>query len=206
MANDLLTIGVAIEPNWPTIHWAVSASVELGRRLPLRFTLGFDRYPPHVTLYQASFRLDPESLVPSLQEIEWWPAYSTAVFGLGVFAESFVFADLQSSAELVAMHQSTVCALAPHRAQDEAPAARQGLTGLSVREAENVKQFGYPFCGDAFRPHITLGRAVSPVGREELDAILADLRPPGQTTFQRLMLYVGGPDGQCDRIVAKREF
>ncbi|MBI3305358.1 2'-5' RNA ligase family protein [Candidatus Parcubacteria bacterium] len=180
--------------------------MELGRRLPLRFTLGFERYPPHITLYQASFRLDPGSLGSHLQKIEWWPAYSVAVSGLEIFAESFIFADLQSSPELMAMHQSVVCALAPHRAQDEAPAARQSLTGLSIRETENIKQFGYPFCGDAFWPHITLGRTVSRVGRGELDAILAGCPPPRETTFQRLMLYVGGPDGQCDRIVAKREF
>ena len=88
----------------------------------------------------------------------------------------------------------------------EAIALDRDFTGYTYLEESNYRSYGYRYIGDAFRPHITLGKtsldseASLP---KQLTAAYKSQLEARQITFDRLVSYKAGPSGSLIEVIAE---
>ncbi|MDZ8104949.1 MAG: hypothetical protein RM338_04895 [Nostoc sp. DedQUE12a] len=158
-----MKIGVAMIPNTQMIQYLVDLQKEVISILPLQPLLGTKFNLPHVTLLQGRFkdninwvnliytladycREQKYSLEFKLSELEYqppgWYFLTTSPNFLFIEAHRFVFEELKNSMYLTE--------------QDR----QKDTMSYSILEKENYFKYGYRYIGNAFYPHITLGRSI----------------------------------------------
>lgn len=174
---------LALEPD-DAFAAEVLAFKERVRRL-----VGDQRYldhPPHMTLAMSVFRVEADVAAPIRALCRGLAAPAVTIGGWHVF-----------EADQLTGNHTLVCDVAPDgreplvRVQREAIAAaaprrdpvatrkcyEESWERLSAGERANVEQFGFPFVGPIWHPHVT----VASIRPDDWDAVWSDLAatPPG---------------------------
>ena len=202
----LVTYGIAVLPDAHAKHSIINMSTKIASIIPLRFQLGDSKNLPHLTLYQSVFDEEQtEELKKELDRISIPLFLFVSLFAfeprhIAIFSSSFIFLDVALNDNLYGVHYGTLERFRHLRAKNNAPA--QELRGLTEAEIENIRWYGSPFCRKEFRPHITLGRAESPISDEQLANIRSACCMPSPFMCPpELVLYRAGVDGECLEIL-----
>lgn len=125
--------------------------------------------------------------------------------GLSYQPRAWIFADLEKPRWLVDL-QRTALALSQAHIDLSSIGNRAG-DELTPAEVESYRTYGYRYVGDAFRPHITLGR--TPDRAENLAAGLAaefwSEFADSEVTFSSVVFYEAGESGVLARRLAERQ-
>lgn len=155
-------------------------------------------HPPHLTLYTAVFPsgvdlLGPVAVVadgllaPRVVMSQWHVFQSDQLTGRHTLVCDV---PAESQDPLRQIQRQVVEAIAPLR--DQAACLRryeEAWERLSSQEQESVRQFGFPFVGPGWRPHVTIA-SIRPDDWPRVEPLLAE-RPPGMTVrFGHLSTYL----------------
>jgi hypothetical protein len=172
----------------------------VGGGVGLEPSLNLNGNLPHVTVFQGSFS---DSLTPT--EALSGIAGSAADVGLrgelslsspGVTYQpiGWLFLALERPPLLEALQEATLAALAPHL-DGSAFAGDKDVSRFTDSERASYETYGYRYTGDAYSPHMTLGRAPEDVAVELVRTAQERVAVPKTWVFDRLSFYVMGPHG-----------
>lgn len=88
----------------------------------------------------------------------------------------------------------------------EAIAMNRDFTGYTDLEALNYRSYGYRYVGEAFRPHITLGKTSLDMDDSlpiQLTSAYKSQLEARRIAFDRLVSYKAGPSGSLIEIIAE---
>lgn len=134
--------------------------------------LGTDKNQPHITLYQGSF--DPGLQVDAVLQraCEFLTANRNSLLTLLNIVykpDSWYFLLVQRAAWLSELQQIFMKEIRHHiRARSN---VTKSLSGYTPSEIESFSEYGYRYVGSAFLPHVTLGRAPSPLPSSTLEKL-----------------------------------
>ncbi|WP_234425887.1 2'-5' RNA ligase family protein [Streptomyces kebangsaanensis] len=172
----------------------------VGADLALEPPLSEDGNLPHVTLFQGPFS---DSLAPT--EVLADIAASAAGLGLpgelplsspGVVYQptGWLFLALERPALLSALQESVVAVLDPYLDRTAFDTDKD-VSRFTDDERISYQKYGYRYVGDAYAPHMTLGRAPEAVALELVRTARERVEPTGTWIFDRLSFYVMGQHG-----------
>lgn len=167
--------------------------------------LGMDTNLPHMTILQC----------PYFPNAPHGDALRSIVerLSLGVSKSHFtsveyqhvgwVFADIASEAWLAELQSA--CLNATHQFIDlQQINAAENFLGYSEAEKKNYLDFGYRYVGSSFRPHVTLGRSISPEAitlPPELIEAFRDELGGATVVFNELVFYRAGEFGALSEVL-----
>lgn len=144
---------------------------------------------PHVTLYVGELSVDPAS------EVEFPPLEQVAfeVTGWEVFRDDTVTGNHTLACRLEGVglgdYQRRVAAtLAPYRNQPMIERFEDAYADLDEQRQENLEEYGYPFIGTGWIPHLTIA-SIDPGDFETVWTELEDEAPVGEFEFESLAVY-----------------
>ncbi|GMA60434.1 hypothetical protein NZD89_12555 [Alicyclobacillus fastidiosus] len=156
-----MKIGFAVIPNESLIDTLISFQVEMNSTIALEPKLGHTYNLPHITLIQGDFKdslkyIDVlydlqdylvgsmiETLVASVQEIFYQPV-------------GWYFVRIQKEPWLIHLHNHLFDIVKDDMLPGVVnPDKERWFTPL---ETQNTRKYGYRYIGEAYLPHITLGR------------------------------------------------
>jgi len=185
---------VALEPDD-----AFAAEV-LAFKARVRRLAGEQRYldhPPHLTLSMSVFRVEADVVAPLRRLSRGLAAPAVTIRGWHVF-----------EADRLTGHHTLVCDVAPDgrgplaRVQREAIAAAaprrdplatrqcydESWERFSADERANVEQFGFPFVGPIWHPHVTVA-SIRPDAWDAVWSELAATPPDARVRFPSLSIF-----------------
>ncbi|HUT93627.1 MAG TPA: 2'-5' RNA ligase family protein [Thermoguttaceae bacterium] len=154
-------------------------------------------HPPHLTLAMSVFRVEADVAGPIRELCRGLAAPAVTIRGWHVFeadqltGSHTLVCDVAPDAKepLARVQQEAIAAAAPRR---DRVATREcydeSWDRLSDEERANVEQFGFPFVGPIWHPHVT----VASVRPEDWDAVWLDLAgtpPEAIVRFSHLSIY-----------------
>ncbi len=169
--------------------------------------LGMDKNYPHVSLFQGEFShtFEPSRVLEALRSyvcnsearmrMSWRPVTYYPVEWL------FLLCDVTT--ELREAQRVVLGEVEPHLVADTVDSSR-GLDGLTVAERQSYLRYGYRYVGDAFLPHVTLGRVTEERASRAVAAAQAAVDAGLLSTPSRLgsgTVYIMGPDGAHESTV-----
>lgn len=185
--------------------------------------LGKDHNLPHVSIFQS--QLDATRLTNSLLDriVEDWPTgnRNSVVYGkvgrLYHQPVDWVFSEIGAAYE-----KSMPSSVAPWCADLQKHAiarlkniillseidGTKSFSGYSEQERKAYLRYGYRYVGDAFRPHVTLGRVAVPGTKypaAEVQSLYAKILSGKTITFDRLAFYIAGEFGALEKIIAVKD-
>ncbi len=194
-------LGVALLPRADHLRAAVRLQKDVGGDVPLEPPLRPDGNLPHVTVYQGPF-MDSFVAMEALERIgtsatDVGPHGEVALRGTGVVYQptGWLFLALERPPVLEALQETALAALAPHLDRASFDGTKD-LSRFTDNERASYQRYGYRYTGDAYAPHMTLGRAP-----EEVALDLVRTAPervvalPKEWVFDRLSVYVMGQHG-----------
>jgi hypothetical protein len=186
-------------------------SIRVSERLaPLgHFTLReLETAIPHLSLYMSPLRdADVTEVAERLKRIaSSIPSLTLSAMRYAQMPDGFVEIQYEPVPPLVRLQEVLLAAVNPLR--DGMPArtpsgipvveAMQAATGV---ERRNYETWGYPECGQEFRPHISFTRLQDPQRLIDFDGLPA--REAFCGVFSRLALCTMGPHGTCTAVVGE---
>ena len=205
--------GVALLPD-PAVTAAIVGFQHRNRSLIKGPLLGIQRNLPHMSILQCPFR--PATLTGDLLALVADEAISifdrvgadTNLTELYYQPVGWLFAGVSTGSwgrklqERTLFHMSSLI-------EREKIADRYPYSGYSDLERQNYIEYGYRYVGDAFRPHITVGR----VGRDHRgdgeslpDVLLSEFQhvmTSSPLTFGEIVFYKAGEYGALESVVAR---
>ncbi|MFF7263605.1 2'-5' RNA ligase family protein [Streptomyces sp. NPDC008159] len=193
-------LGVALLPRADHLRAAVRLQKDVGGDVALEPPLHPDGNLPHVTVFQGPFTdsLDPAEALKSI---------GTSAAGAGLRGEvalcsegvvyqptGWLFLALERPSLIEDLQKTALATLAPHLDR----AAFDGTKDLSRftdDERASFKKYGYRYTGDAYAPHMTLGRTSENVALDLVRTASQRVALPKEWVFDRLSLYVMGQHG-----------
>nr|WSX74363.1 hypothetical protein OH826_11070 [Streptomyces sp. NBC_00899]WSX79572.1 hypothetical protein OH826_40435 [Streptomyces sp. NBC_00899] len=160
---------------------------------------------PHATVYQGPFL---DSVVPGreldrIRTALTLPREIRLTFtGIVHQPVGWVFLSLERPPLLEKLQEVVLGALAPHldrRAFGES----EDTSGYADGERASHARYGYRYTGEAYAPHITLGRTGEDAARSLVRAADARASVPGSWVFDRLSFYVMGEHGAHAQTLAE---
>jgi 2'-5' RNA ligase len=198
-------LGVALLPCGEQIEAAVNLQRQVGAGRLLKPVLNPIGNLPHMTIYQGPLldSAEPEKIL-SLLKSEAGEEPSILASATSVFYQEtgWIFLGLERTLILQRL-QSKTMSLIEGCIDGSAINRDRNVSRYSDLERQNYYQYGYRYVGEAFMPHITIGRTSEELARE-LAFLAARSRLGEQTwTFDRLTFYEMGEDGAHASIVAE---
>ncbi|MFE5401814.1 2'-5' RNA ligase family protein [Streptomyces sp. NPDC056580] len=193
-------LGVALLPRADHLRAAVQLQRSVGGDVDLEPPLSTDGNLPHVTVFQGPFHdsLDPAETLAGINA-------SAADMGLpgeltlsspGVVYQptGWLFLALERPPLLMSLQESVVAALDSHLDRSAFDGDKD-VSRFTDSERISYQKYGYRYVGDAYAPHMTLGRAPEAVARELVRTTPKRVSLPGAWVFDRLSFYVMGQHG-----------
>ncbi|MEV5603166.1 hypothetical protein AB0L33_17165 [Streptomyces sp. NPDC052299] len=199
-------LGIALLP-WPEhTRAAVRLQQDLGVGEPLRPVLSEDGNLPHLTVFQGPFdhRLEPGPVLERIAASLSLPAaISLASAGLVHQPSGWLFLSVERPVLLEKLQETVIGLVEPHLDRAAFDTARD-RAHFTEAERAGFARYGYRYTGEAYAPHLTLGRT-----DEETAAALARTGPrhtalPGTWIFDRLSCYAMGEHGAHAETLAVR--
>ncbi|MFE4020272.1 2'-5' RNA ligase family protein [Streptomyces sp. NPDC059101] len=199
-------LGIALLPDAAHLKAAIGLQRELGGEHPLRPPLTPDGNLPHVTVFQGPFTdaLDPKTELEKLGDSVPLPgALRLAARGIVYQPTGWVFLSLERPGLLMSLQEAALAAL-DGRLDREAFDRTKDTSRFSEPERASFARYGYRYTGEAYAPHITLGRAEEDVARELVRTAPERAAVPAEWVFDRLSFYVMGEHGAHAETLAER--
>ncbi|MGW7024398.1 2'-5' RNA ligase family protein [Streptomyces decoyicus] len=198
-------LGVALLPSADHLLSAIRLQEEVGGEHRLHPALAADGNLPHVTVFQGPFSdsLDPETVLEKIGRSTALKEIRLATVGIVYQPTGWVFLSLAKPPLMVGLQQAALDVLDSHldrRAFDTA----KDTTRFSESERASFAQYGYRYTGDAYAPHITLGRAEERIAQDVVHTASERTSIPTDWVFDRLSVYVMGEHGAHAQTLAER--
>jgi 2'-5' RNA ligase len=156
-----MQLGIAILPSAMCRSRIIEAQRNLLSQIKIEPELNHSYNHPHVTLVQGRFSaVDPVvSAAKAVAEvITRFDSQLSLVFTKIEYQErGWLFASIERSSELRLLHDVAFARCAPFLIVAEDDLAKD-VWNYTQLERLNFKRFGYRYIGEAFYPHITLGK------------------------------------------------
>ncbi|MGW2081562.1 2'-5' RNA ligase family protein [Streptomyces sp. NPDC001939] len=192
-------LGVALLPRADHLRAAVQLQRDIGGEVALQPVLHPGGNLPHVTVFQGPFSdsLAPEkalevisasALDSGLHEV------SLASTGVVYQPTGWLFLALERPPLLEALQEAALAVLKRHvdRASIDAD---KDMSRFTDEERVSYGRYGYRYTGDAYTPHVTLGRAGEETALELVRNARDRVSLPKEWIFDRLSFYVKGEHG-----------
>lgn len=199
-------LGVALLPRADHTRAAILLQESLGGDVPLQPTLSEDGNLPHLTVFQGPFEddLDPERELARIGASVSLPRQlSLASVGIVYQPTGWLFMAVERPAMLEQVQEVVLDCLAP-RLDRQAFDTSKDTSRFTESERVSFARYGYRYTGDAYAPHITLGRTDEATARELVRTAPERTRVPDEWTFDRLSFYVMGEHGAHAEKLAER--
>ena len=167
----------------------------------VREIIGEQQYladPPHCTFYLGQFddykkwadKLS--SLVLDLSEelfrinlISWGTFFKDSVTGKNTL---FCSVDTETKTRLVLLQALIIETVNPYRAKEFDERYKQCLDKLNADQINNLKQYGFPYVGNGWIPHVTIA-SIDPVRYDEVYSKIRDECPSGAGIITAISIY-----------------
>ncbi|MBW4475096.1 MAG: hypothetical protein KME45_32655 [Stenomitos rutilans HA7619-LM2] len=196
-----MKFGIAMIPNSEMIEAIAQLQKQATSICPLQPELGSDRNLPHITLLQGRFHdsVDWMQLLTELRDYYVNQQYdlSLQLTELECKALGWYFLIPSRNPFFYDAHQFVFQRLKAAMFLTESD-RQKDVTHYSSLEQSNYLTYGYRFIGDAFQPHITLGRVLNPLTPENqarIRDLVETLLPLCSNMMQKLTVYRQGEYG-----------
>lgn len=198
-------LGVALLPSADHLLTAIQLQEEIGGEYQLHPALAADGNLPHVTVFQGPFSdsLDPETVLEKVGRSMALKEVRLATVGIVYQPTGWVFLSLAKPPLMVGLQQAALDVLDSHLDREAFDTAKD-TTRFSESERASFAQYGYRYTGDAYAPHITLGRAEEQIAQEVVRTASERASIPTDWMFDRLSVYVMGEHGAHAQTLAER--
>ncbi|MFD0165408.1 2'-5' RNA ligase family protein [Streptomyces decoyicus] len=198
-------LGVALLPSADHLLSAIQLQEEIGGEHRLHPALAADGNLPHVTVFQGPFSdsLDPETVLEKVGRSTALKEIRLATVGIVYQPTGWVFLSLAKPPLMVGLQQAALDVLDSHLDRAAFDTAKD-TTRFSESERASFAQYGYRYTGDAYAPHITLGRAEERIARDVVRTASERTSIPAAWVFDRLSVYVMGDHGAHAQTLAER--
>jgi hypothetical protein len=169
----------------------------LGGDRPLRPPLSEEGNLPHLTVFQGPFEdaLEPgRELARISASVSLPKELSLASVGVVHQPTGWLFMAVERPVLLQKLQEAVLDRLAPHLDR-EAFDTSKDTSRFTETERASFSQYGYRYTGDAYAPHITLGRTDEDAALELVRTAPERAHVPAEWTFDRLSFYVMGEHG-----------
>ncbi|MGW6634683.1 2'-5' RNA ligase family protein [Streptomyces cyaneofuscatus] len=190
-------LGVALLPRADHTRVAIRLQQSLGGGRPLQPPLSEDGNLPHLTVFQGPFedRLDPDrELVRIKAALSLPDQLSLASAGIVHQPTGWLFMSVERPALLAKLQEVVLDGLAP-RLDRQAFDTSKDVSRFTEPERASFARYGYRYTGEAYAPHITLGRTDEATALELVRTAPERTRVPAEWIFDRLSFYVMGEHG-----------
>jgi len=168
---------------------------------PLGFKLGKES-EPHLTLLQLYGPNLSQALTAVRLLSETLKTIELEISGISFLRPTWWFLDVKLSSTLRDIHDKVFHMLAPDLSgPNEIDETK--LSHFTPLHRENFLKFGYRFIGEAYNPHVTLGKSLASDGMEHkiLEILTAELHNISSTLiFDQLSLFSLGPNGTTENV------
>ena len=198
-------LGVALLPMADHMRSAIKVQEDVGGGYGLRPELSIGGNLPHVTVFQGPFieTLRPDREISLISRSMSLPKEIHLAFAGFVYqATGWVFLSLERPPFLEKLQEATLAVLDPYLDR-EAFDTSKDTSRFTAGESASYERYGYRYTGDAFAPHITLGRSEEGIAREIVRAAPERAQVPAKWAFDRLSFYVMGENGAHSEILVE---
>lgn len=190
-------LGVALLPRGDWLRAAVGIQRDVGGEHALRPPLRCEGNLPHVTLFQGPLTdaLSPERELRRVTRSLSLPAeIHLACAGLVQRPNGWVFLAMERSPLLEEVQRAVLTVLDPYVDRDAIDPAWD-TSGYTETERASRARYGYRYTGDAYAPHITLGRTDEDIAGELVRTAHERATVPRSWVFDRMSFYAIGELG-----------
>ncbi|MFF2538464.1 2'-5' RNA ligase family protein [Streptomyces cyaneofuscatus] len=190
-------LGVALLPRADHTRAAIRLQQSLGGDQPLQPPLSEDGNLPHLTVFQGPFEdgLDPERELARIKGALSLPdQLSLASVGIVHQPTGWLFMSVERPALLEKLQEVVLEGLAPHLDRQAFDTSKD-ISRFTEPERASFARYGYRYTGEAYAPHITLGRTDEATALELVRTAPERTRVPAEWIFDRLSFYVMGEHG-----------
>ncbi|MFG2560299.1 2'-5' RNA ligase family protein [Streptomyces sp. NPDC048496] len=190
-------LGVALLPSAEHTRSAIQLQTDVGEEHRLQPPLSPDGNLPHVTVFQGPFldSLTPERELAAIADSMSLPEeIRLASTGIVYQPTGWVFLSLERPRLLSELQAAVLSVLAPHLDRAAFDTSKD-TSRFSPDERASFAEYGYRYTGDAYAPHITLGRAEEDIALKLVGSAPERTSVQKEWTFDRLTFYVMGEHG-----------
>ena len=194
-----MKIGFALITEDPFFGELIRRENALGEAAGFLDKLGPIHRLPHTTLFQGMMREDIpfESIAMELAEnyLYFCPDRRVTFGDIVYVPEGWYFLEAEKDDRLQHIHDLLLERLGPYMVLDSRRLDRD-TSFMSQAEKAGIEKYDYRYAGEAFYPHITLGRSLDGDPAPTLELVkqaFADL--DRSTRFGRVTVYLMGPNG-----------
>jgi len=190
-------LGVALLPRADHTRAAIRLQQSLAGDQPLQPPLSEDGNLPHLTVFQGPFEdsLDPERELGRIKGALSLPdQLSLAFVGIVHQPTGWLFMSVERPALLEKLQEVVLDGLAPHLDRQAFDTSKD-ISRFTEPERASFARYGYRYTGEAYAPHITLGRTDEATALELVRTAPERTRVPAEWIFDRLSFYVMGEHG-----------
>ncbi|MET9475923.1 MULTISPECIES: 2'-5' RNA ligase family protein [unclassified Streptomyces] len=190
-------LGVALLPSAEHTRSAVQLQTDVGEDHGLQPPLSPDGNLPHVTVFQGPFldSLSPERELRTIAGSMSLPEeIRLASTGIVYQPTGWVFLSLERPTILSELQAAVLSVLAPHLDRAAFDTSKD-TSRFTPDERASFAEYGYRYTGDAYAPHITLGRAEEDIALKLVGSAPERTSVQKEWTFDRLTFYVMGEHG-----------
>ncbi len=150
---------------------------------------------PHLTVFMGLFPDLPPVQAAIEQMNQTFMPFSLDLNGFRLSPDGYVFWEVAPTFGLVALHEKVIIALNPLRNGLIREKYLENIDSFSDSEQENIREFGFPWVMQLFKPHLTLGRINASVDAEKLFLRLGRTAETKSFEVDRLELGQVGDNG-----------
>ncbi|MFJ9527943.1 2'-5' RNA ligase family protein [Streptomyces cyaneofuscatus] len=190
-------LGVALLPRADHTRAAIRLQKSLGGDQLLQPPLSEEGNLPHLTVFQGPFEdsLDPERELARIKAALSLPdQLSLASAGIVHQPTGWLFMSVERPALLEKLQEVVLDGLAPHLDRQAFDTSKD-ISRFTEPERASFARYGYRYTGEAYAPHITLGRTDEATALELVRTAPERTRVPAEWIFDRLSFYVMGEHG-----------
>ena len=200
-------LGVALLPRADHMVSAIEVQRDIGAGHMLRPVLSMEGNLPHVTVYQGPFT---DAVVPRrelgciVRAVHLPREIHLISTGVVYQPPGWVFLSLERTPLLEKLQEAVLAVVEPYLDREAFDTSRDTSLFTESERASHAR-YGYRYTGEAYTPHITLGRAEEEVAREVVRAAPGRSSVAGRWAFDRLSFYVKGEHGAHAETLAECE-
>ena len=157
-----MKIGFALITSSPFFYNIIAIENKINKEAAFFDTLGSNVNIPHTTIFQGDMRndIDYKNIANDIAEIfnELIPNKKIAFNDFVYVPDGWYFLECVKTDMLQNLHQFTLENVKKYIILDPNRLSRN-IKSLSKIEIDAIKEYGYRYAGDAFYPHITIGRS-----------------------------------------------
>ncbi|QNP65776.1 2'-5' RNA ligase family protein [Streptomyces genisteinicus] len=202
-------LGVALLPRADHLRAAIRLQADVGGDVALQPPLHPDGNLPHVTVFQGPFAdsLDPQvalGLIGAAAADDGLRG-DVSLAGTGVVYQptGWLFLALERPPLLERLQAASLSVLDEHLDRSSFDGDKD-VSRFTAAERASYARYGYRYTGDAYAPHITLGRAEEETALELVRTAPDRVSVPKDWVFDRLSFYVMGEHGAHAQTLLER--